>query len=109
MEESRYDVIRQISNAQSQLNVLMNRQAQSPLPKPESLGFPAVDFEVAHVQALALANRPEVLSAARKIDAAKARLEAARREMRSAMFSDEVSVHCVSVSACPRRDPSSSA
>ena len=32
------------------------------------------------VQALALANRPEVLSAARKIEAAKARLEAAQRE-----------------------------
>src|SRR5579859_5870808 len=58
----------------------MNRPAQSPLPKPESLEFPAVHFELAHVQALALANRPEVLSAARKIDAAKSRLEAARRE-----------------------------
>jgi outer membrane protein TolC len=80
LEESRYDVIRQISDAQSQLNVLMNRPAQSPLPKPESLGFPAVHFELAHVQALALANRPEVLSAARKIDAANARLEAAKRE-----------------------------
>lgn len=80
LEESRYDVIRQISEAQSQLNVLMNRPAQSPLPKPESLGFPAVHFDLARVQALALANRPEVLSAARKIDAAKARWEAARRE-----------------------------
>ena len=80
LEESRYDVIRQISEAQSQLNVLMNRPAQSPLPKPESLGFPAVHFELAHVQALALANRPEILGAARKIDAAKARWEAARRE-----------------------------
>jgi outer membrane protein, heavy metal efflux system len=32
------------------------------------------------LQALALANRPEVLGAARRIEAAKARLEAARRE-----------------------------
>lgn len=80
LEESRYDVIRQISEAQSQLNVLMNRPAQSPLPKPVSLGFPVMHFELESIQALALTNRPEVLSAARKIEAAKARLEAARRE-----------------------------
>lgn len=80
LEESRYDVIRQISQAQSQLNVLMNRPAQAPLAKPAGLGFPMVHFELEQIQALALTNRPEVLSAARKIDAAKARLEAARRE-----------------------------
>jgi len=80
LEESRYDVIRQISEAQSQLNVLMNRPAQSPLAGPVPLGFPMVHFELEQVQALALTNRPEVISAARKIEAAKARLEAARRE-----------------------------
>lgn len=80
LEESRYDVIRQLSEAQSQLNVLMNRPAQSPLPKPVSLGFPVMHFELESIQSLALTNRPEVLSAARKIEAAKARLEAARRE-----------------------------
>src|SRR5205807_1209952 len=41
---------------------------------------PMVHFELEQLQALALTRRPEVLSAARKIEAAKARLEAARRE-----------------------------
>src|SRR5205807_8629379 len=59
LEESRYDVLRRISEAESQLNVLMNRPAQAPLAKPASLGFPAVHFELEQVQALALANRPE--------------------------------------------------
>jgi outer membrane protein TolC len=80
LEESRYDVIRQISEAQSQLNVLMNRPAQSPLAKPATLGFPVMHLELESIQALALTNRPEVLGAARKIEAAQARLEAARRE-----------------------------
>ncbi len=80
LEESRYDVIRQISEAQSQLNVLMNRPAQAPLPKSASLSFPVMHFELEPIQSLALTNRPEVISAARKIEAAKARLEAARRE-----------------------------
>src|SRR6266700_1173945 len=35
LEESRYDILRQISEADSQLNVLMNRPAQAPLPSPE--------------------------------------------------------------------------
>jgi cobalt-zinc-cadmium efflux system outer membrane protein len=80
LEESRYDIMRQISEAESQLNVLMNRPAQAPLPKPEPLGFPTVHFDLQSVQAFALDHRPEVLTAARKIEAAKARLEAAKRE-----------------------------
>jgi cobalt-zinc-cadmium efflux system outer membrane protein len=80
LEESRYDILRQISEAQSQLNVLMNRPAQAPVGKPASLGFPTMHFELDQLQALALTNRPEVLGAARKIEAAQARLEAARRE-----------------------------
>jgi outer membrane protein, heavy metal efflux system len=80
LEESRYDLTRQISEAQSQLNVLMNRSAQSPLPNPATLGFPALHFDLEQLLALALTNRPEVLSAARKLEAAKARLEVARRE-----------------------------
>ena len=80
LEESRYDIMRQISEAESQLNVLMNRPAQAPLSKPEPLGFPAVHFDLQRVQAFALDHRPEVLTAVRKIEAAKARLEAAKRE-----------------------------
>jgi len=80
LEESRYDIMRQISEAESQLNVLMNRPAQAPLSKPEPLGFPAVHFDQQRVQTLALDHRPEVLTAARKIEAARAKLEAAKRE-----------------------------
>ncbi len=80
LEESRYDIIRQISEAQSQLNVLMNRPAQNPMPSPASLAFPVFHFHLEHLQFLALTNRPEILSAGRKIEAATARLEAARRE-----------------------------
>jgi len=80
LEESRYDIMRQISEAESQLNVLMNRPAQAPLSKPEPLGFPAVHFDLERVQAFALDHRPEVLTAARKIEAARAKLEAAKRE-----------------------------
>jgi len=44
------------------------------------LGIPAVHLELEPVQAQALEHRPEVLTAARRIEAAQARLEAARRE-----------------------------
>src|SRR5258706_15821189 len=58
----------------------MNSPKQPPLSKPEPLGFPAVHFELQNVQAFALEHRPEVLAAAQKIEAAKAKLEAAKRE-----------------------------
>jgi cobalt-zinc-cadmium efflux system outer membrane protein len=80
LEESRYDVIRQISEAQSELNVLMNRPAQSAIGNPVSLAAPEFHFQLDQVQALALTNRPEILSAGRKLEAAEARWEAARRE-----------------------------
>jgi len=80
LEESRYDISRQIHEAESQLNVLMNRPAQSPMPRPANLGFPVFHLNLEQLQSLALTNRPEVLSAARKIEAATARMEAARRE-----------------------------
>jgi outer membrane protein, heavy metal efflux system len=80
LEEARYDILRQISEAQSQLNVLMNRPAQSPVPRPEGFAFFVIHFHLEQLQSVALTNRPEVLSAGRKIQAAQARLEAARRE-----------------------------
>ncbi len=80
LEESRFDIIHQISDAQSQLNVLMNRPAQSAVANPIALGFPEFHLQLIELQSLALTNRPEILSAGRRIEAAKARLEAARRE-----------------------------
>jgi outer membrane protein TolC len=80
LEESRYDILREISDAQSQLNVLMNRAPKLPIDPPGHLETPVAHFDLAELQRLALAARPEVTSAARRIDAAKARLEAAQRE-----------------------------
>src|SRR5947207_3605022 len=37
--EAQFDILRRISGAQSQLNVLMNRPAQSPLGEPAPLRF----------------------------------------------------------------------
>ena len=80
LQETRFDVLRQASDAQSQLNVLMNRPPQSPLAKPPELPFFMLDLELDRLQALALERRPELLIASKKIEAAKARLEVARRQ-----------------------------
>jgi len=80
LHEARADILRQISDAESQLNVILNRPAQSPLAPPAELRPFTVDLQLAPLQSLALTNRPELLMAARKIEAADARLIAARRE-----------------------------
>ena len=80
LEESRYDLRRQISDAESQLNVLMNRPAQSPLPRPGRMEFVAVHFELGQLETLALDYRPEFLVNRMKEKAAEARLAAAKRE-----------------------------
>jgi outer membrane protein TolC len=80
LEESRYDLLRQISDTQSQLNVLMNRPAQTPLPNPGELRFNTFHFQLGQLQVLALDHRPEIMAARMKQEAAKARLAAAKRE-----------------------------
>jgi len=80
LHETRADVLRQISDAESQLNVVMNRPAQSPLARPEALRPFTLELELMPLQNLALTNRPELLIARKKIEAAEAKLSAARRE-----------------------------
>ncbi len=80
LHEARADILRQVSDAESQLNVAMNRSAQSPLPRPEELRPPMLGLELTPLQNLALTNRPELLMARKKIEAAEAKLGAARRE-----------------------------
>jgi cobalt-zinc-cadmium efflux system outer membrane protein len=77
--ESEQDILRNISEEQSQLNVLMNRDAFSPLGEPEEtrINSPAVPMEQARV--LMLANRPEIKMAQARIDMEKSRLELSRR------------------------------
>src|SRR6266404_4172382 len=85
LHETRADILRQISDAESQLNVVMNRRAQSSLAHPSALTLPRSDaltlpLELEPLQSLALTNRPELLTARKKIEAAEAKLGAARRE-----------------------------
>src|SRR6266853_1310557 len=52
LHEARADILRQISDAESQLNVVMNRSAQSPLPHPEEMRLIMLDMKLAPVQSL---------------------------------------------------------
>ena len=78
--ETRFDIERQISEEQSRLNVLMNRPAQAPLGRPAGLAFVSVELSLDRLQSMALTHRPELLAAQKKIEAAKARVDLARRE-----------------------------
>jgi outer membrane protein TolC len=79
VQEARFDVLREISNAESQLNTLMNRAARAPLGRPT--GSTSLDLNLApdRLESLALTRRPELLIAQRKLDAADARYNLARR------------------------------
>jgi outer membrane protein TolC len=100
--EARADLERQVSDAQSELNVLMNRPAPAELPPPAPSTFrplAAPRFEPTpsphatpenrfvfgwawfqgKMQALTLEQRPELLRAAHQIEAAQASVELARR------------------------------
>ena len=78
--ESRADLERQISEAQSALNVLINRPAQTSLGRPSSLSFSAQPLSLEKLQAFALAQRPEVQRARDRIDAERSRLQLAKRQ-----------------------------
>lgn len=80
LEESRYDLLRQISDTESQLNVLMNRSAQLPLSHPGEIQFITVHCDLQHLQALAMEHRPELVMGRMKTEAARARLAASKRE-----------------------------
>jgi outer membrane protein, heavy metal efflux system len=77
--ESEKDILRNISAEQSQLNVLMNRDAFAPLGQPEETKIKSTVPSMEQARALALANRPEIKIAQAKIDMEKSRLDLARR------------------------------
>ena len=77
--ESEQDILRNISAEQSQLNVLMNRDAFAPLGQPEETKIKSTVPSMEQARALALANRPEIKIARAKIDMEKSRLDLARR------------------------------
>ncbi|HZQ48215.1 MAG TPA: TolC family protein [Verrucomicrobiae bacterium] len=80
LEETVFDIQREISDAQTQLNILMNRPARTPLGHPETQAFLPLNLSFEKVEGLALAHRPELFMAEQKINAAQSRLDAARKE-----------------------------
>jgi cobalt-zinc-cadmium efflux system outer membrane protein len=77
--ESEQDLLRNISDAQSQLNVLMNRDAFEPLGQPQETRINALSMSMERLRVLAMANRPEMKAAQAKIDMEKSRLGLSRR------------------------------
>lgn len=80
LQEARYDILRDVSDFESQLNVLMNRPARSPLGRPTTSAFFILDLAQDRLEALALERRPELLMGEKKVEAAEARYKLARRE-----------------------------
>lgn len=78
--EMRADIERQISGAESALNVLLNRPAQASLGHPSALPFSAQTLSLQKLQTFALAQRPELQRAQDRIEAERARLQLAKRQ-----------------------------
>ena len=79
LEEDEADIHRQIDQAQVELNRLMNHPPQELLGRPAEMTFQPLNFSLEKLEGLALAHRPELFIAQKKIDAAQARLDSARR------------------------------
>src|SRR5438552_11254636 len=77
--EARRDLERNLSDAQSQLNTLMNRDAFAPLGAPVAATINEAHLSVAKLRDITLAQRPEVQMARAKIEMEKAKLQLARR------------------------------
>jgi outer membrane protein TolC len=78
--ETRAQIERDISEAQSALNILLNRSAQQSLGRPAALVFKACDLSLEKLQATAMARRPELQKAQSRIEAEKYRLQLATRK-----------------------------
>src|SRR5439155_24273413 len=77
--ESEQDFLRSVSDQQSQLSVLMNRDAFVPLAQPKETRINALNMSMERLRVLAMANRPEIKAAQAKIDMEKSRLDLSRR------------------------------
>jgi outer membrane protein TolC len=81
LEETRHDLLRGVSENETQLAVLMNRDPFCPLGKPVSAPPPErAHFSIEQLRPVLLRDRPELRSAEADVAAATARLELARRE-----------------------------
>ncbi len=77
--EARRDLERNASDAQSQLNALMNRDAFAPLGTPAAANINEANLSLNGLRTITLAQRPEVQMAHAKIDSEKSKLQLARR------------------------------
>ena len=80
LQEARRDLERNLSDAQSQLNALMNRDAFAPLSTPVTATVNHAHLSATRLHAVTLAQRPEVQMARAKIDGEKSKLQLAHRE-----------------------------
>ena len=78
--EARRDIEQKLSDEESALNVLMNRDPFAPLGHPAVNGDSSLPAPPEKLRQLVLTNRPEVREAQTKVTAAKAKLELAKRE-----------------------------
>lgn len=78
--ETRVQIERDLSDQQTQLNVLMNRTASSSLSRTEGLAFTELTLSRKTIEAEALAKRPEIIFASRSIDAEKSKHDLAKRQ-----------------------------
>jgi len=79
LQETRRDLERNLSDAQSQLNTLMNRDAFAPLGPPAPATVSEASLSASGLQAITLAHRPEVQMARAKIEGEKSKLQLAHR------------------------------
>ncbi len=80
LQEERRALERELSDAQSALNVLMNRPARTALGQPVEVNVRPLRFNAGKLEALALQFRPELHLAANRIAAEEQRLQAAKRD-----------------------------
>jgi outer membrane protein TolC len=80
LSETQVQLEREVSDQQTRVNILMNRAASAPVSHPGQLRFTSLSEPREKLEAFALASRPEIVMAERKIDAEKARVQLAKRE-----------------------------
>jgi cobalt-zinc-cadmium efflux system outer membrane protein len=78
--EGRRDLEQKLSDEESSLNVLMNRDPFAPLGRPADSGDNSLPAPAERLRQLVLTNRPEVREAQAKVAVTKAKLEFAKRE-----------------------------
>jgi cobalt-zinc-cadmium efflux system outer membrane protein len=80
LQETRKDLERMISDEKSQLNILMNRDAFTPLGLPRKETLRRMELPLTELRARMLAQRPEVRTAQAQVEAERQKVQLARRE-----------------------------